>query len=604
MPKPSSSSPYGLNCLLSPDCRGHVFRFLSYFECLKYSETSKTSLEHVIIELDKRRSAQFLIRPCEELTTCMKTIFSSSSSFAIQPQDLPPNAELISSSNTSIRDNSTSFGSDDKGNDSDVLLRTTTAENKSDVCLHRLLDNNHDSNQNYDEKCSTINIRKRSRSFYALPSVLDRIEGLYRNIPNSHPFNKDLRNLISNLKNKIRIKNDDDDNNNLIQRLVSVTYAHRLHATLLSRCTVQLEPDPYYHNRNNHNNNNNDENESFTVTLERYMGDVLSARCLIGHSYIGGNNISFSNTSSTSYGSGGTDSAGNNIDYDDRSKMIVEGGPSFDRWMDHLMSFQIATNDNDNKIPSAKGWYQYWVFFHSALLRVSPLSIRQANKLKIGPLAGIVEPFDDINVTENEEINGDDNTNTNQNDNEGEGDRQQNEQHQHHQDPWFLPSRTFACYSCECRDVKVLSDRMSPLFRNNDQKIGILQTTINHFGPLGPTFRGRDRVSTQVMLPHKLYVILLRNSLLSWTLNNNRLHHHVDREHYKEYVSDLRRWLNDSDKRGVMRWMKLLQDQSQKTHPMTVQPPLITIRMTTLNNMERQQPEDIAAFQQQQQQHR
>jgi len=458
-------------------------------------------------------------------------------------------------------------------------------------------------------------VPQRSRSFYVLPSVLDRIEGLYRNIPNSHPFKEDLWNLISNLKSKIRIKNDDNDdddnnNNNLIQRLVSVTYAHRLHATLLSRCTVQLEPDPYYHNRgnnNNKNNNNNDENESFTVTLERYMGDVLSARCLIGHSYIGGTNISFSVASTSSYG--GTDSAGNNIDYDNRSKMIVEGGPSFDRWIDHLMSFQIATNDNDNKIPSAKGWYQYWVFFHSALLRVSPLSIRQANRLKIAPLAGIVEPFDDSNGTENEEINGGDNTDTNQNDNnEGEGededDRQQIEQHQYYQEPWFLPSRTFACYSSECRDVKVLSDRMSPLFRNNDQKIGILQTTINHFGPLGPSFRGRDRVSTQVMLPHKLYVILLRNSLLSWTLNNNRLHHHVDREHYKEYVSDLHRWLNDSDKRGVMRWMKLLQDQSLKTHPMTVQPPLITIRMTTLNNMERQQPEDITAFQQQQQQHR
>merc|ERR1712183_887438 len=100
------------------------------------------------------------------------------------------------------------------------------------------------------------------------------------------------------------------------------------------------------------------------------------------------------------------------------------------------------------------------------------------------------------------------------------------------------------------------SDNMNPLFRHNDQKIGILQTTVNDFGPLGPTFRGRDRVSTQLMLPHKLYVILLRNSLLSWTLNNNRLRNYVDRDHYREYVDDLRRWLNDSDRRGVMRWMK------------------------------------------------
>ena len=80
--------------------------------------------------------------------------------------------------------------------------------------------------------------------------------------------------------------------------------------------------------------------------------------------------------------------------------------------------------------------------------------------------------------------------------------------------------------------------------------------------------------------------------LLSWTLNNNRLHNYIDRDSYREYVTDLCRWLNGSDKRGVMQWMKLLQEQSQKNHPMTVQPPLVTIRMTTLNNMERQRLTD------------
>jgi hypothetical protein len=333
------------------------------------------------------------------------------------------------------------------------------------------------------------------------------------------------------------------------------------------------------------------------------MGDVLSARCLIGHSYIGGStsgNMAFSSNTTSSIGDGnGTDTDGNNIDYDDRSKYVVEGGPSFEKWIDHIISFQKITNinddndnDNNNRISSAKDWYQYWVFLHSALLRVSPFSIRQADKLKIGPFSGILEPFNDNNngTTESDDENDDDHeSNNHQGDNidEDTGNHQDHhQQQQQQQDTWFLPSRTFACYSCECRDVKVLSDRMSPLFRHNDQRVGILQTTMNDFGPLG-NFRGRDRVSTQVMLPHKLYVILLRNSLLSWTLNNNRLHNYIDRDDYREYVSDLRRWLNGSDKRGVMQWMKLLQDQSQKNHPMTVQPPLVTIRMTTLNNMER-----------------
>jgi len=131
--------------------------------------------------------------------------------------------------------------------------------------------------------------------------------------------------------------------------------------------------------------------------------------------------------------------------------------------------------------------------------------------------------------------------------------------------------------------VKVLSEKMNQLFRHNNQRIGVLETTLNHFGPLGPSFRGRDRVTTQVMLPHKLYVSLLRNSLLSWTLNNRRLQTYMGLN--REYITDLRLWLGDSDNRGVMHWMKLLQDQSRKTRPMTVQPPLVTIRMITLNGM-------------------
>ena len=600
----SSSSPSTttttttIHCFLSPDCRGYVFQFLSLFECLKYGQTSKTSLEHIIIELDLRRSNQFLIRPFEELTTCMERIFSSSSSsFAIRPQDLLLDVIPTTTTTTTTTTSSNTASTTRANNDND---NTHTSNQPKQPFLHRLLEEENNNDNNHD-KDNEHNKRPR-RSFYALPSVLERIEGLYQSLPNSHPFNNDIRNLISDLKNKNNIKfnkkgddndndNDEDNkNNNLIRRLSSVTYSHRLHASLLSRCTVRLEPDPYYqnnhHRRNNNNNNNdNDSDESFTVTLERYMGDVLSARCLIGHSYIGGStsgNMAFVNNSDSSITGGGIDA----------EKVIVEGGPSFDKWIDYLISFQqiasVINIDDRNRIPSAKDWYQYWVFLHSALLRVSPFSIRQADKLKIGPFSGILEPFD---INNNNSTTGNENDDESINDHDDNIDEEDAGNHQDHrqqqQDTWFLPSRTFACYSCECRDVKVLSDRLSPLFRHNNQRVGILQTTMNDFGPLG-NFRGRDRVSTQVMLPHKLYVILLRNMLLSWTLNNNRLHNNIDRDNYREYVTDLRRWLNGSDKRGVMQWMKLLQDQSQKNHPMTVQPPLVTIRMTTLNNMERQ----------------
>ncbi|OEU10719.1 hypothetical protein FRACYDRAFT_246470 [Fragilariopsis cylindrus CCMP1102] len=581
-PSPPLTTKTTIHCFLSPDCRGYVFQFLSLFECLKYGQISKRSLEHIIIELDVRRSNQFLIRPFEELTTCMERIFSSSSSsFAIRPQDLLLDVIPTTTTTTTTSSNNTA-STTRANNDND---NTHKSNQPKQPFLHRLLEeeNNNDNNHDKDNEHN----KQPRRSFYALPSVLERIEGLYQSIPNSHPFNNDIRNLISDLKNKNKIKvnkkgddndNDNDDdskNNNLIRRLSSVTYSHRLHASLLSRCTVRLEPDPYYQNNHHRNNNNNNNDESFTVTLERYIGDVLSARCLIGHSYIGGStsgNMAFVNNSDSSITGGGIDA----------EKVIVEGGPSFDKWIDYLISFQqiasVINIDDRNRIPSAKDWYQYWVFLHSALLRVSPFSIRQADKLKIGPFSGIVEPFDINN-------NG---TTGNEND-----DERNHQDHRQQQDTWFLPSRTFACYSCKCRYVKVLSDRMSPLFRHNNQRVGVLQTTLNDFGPLG-NFRGRDRVSTQVMLPHKLYVILLRNMLLSWKLNNNRLHNYIDRDNGttgREHVTDLRRWLNGSDRRGVMQWMKLLQDQSQKNHPMTVQPPLVTIRMTT-NNMERQRLAD------------
>ena len=642
-----------LHTQLSPDCRGHVFQFLSYCECLKYGELSRTSLDHVIRELEKRRAVQFMTRPCEELTTCMKTIFASSSSFAIQPQDLPPDSELVcadsgngSDTNTSTSTSTSRNGNGNEGtstsNGTTMTLNDDNESNNHAENQHRFLHHSSDSTGHETDNKRTrssgvIDSNKPTRVFYALPSVLERIKELYQSIPKSHPSCNDLRDLISNLQNqkeievgnddsrKRNIDDDDDDddddakekdkdknndhNNNLVQRLSSATYAHRLHAKLLSNCTVTLEPDPYYNSIHKTNSSGIAIDESFTVTLERYMGDVLAARCLIGHTYIGGNDSMKCGDSSFVADDNAALVGGSNIvDYDKCSKVLVEGGPSFDHWIDHLMSFQVTAtandgnndrnsnsnhnnnnNDNNSKVSSAKAWYQYWVFFHSALLRVSPLSVLQAEELRVRPLSGILEPFDnDEDMLGNDNRNDTDNNDDDDNTSNDENDRQQDEgrlRMHRNIEPWFIPSRTFACYSCECRDVKVLSDRMNPLFRHNDQKIGILHLSINDFGPLGQ-FRGRDRVVTQTMLPHKLYVILLRNSLLSWTLNNNRLHHYIDRDHYREYVKDLRCWLNDCDKRGVMSWMKLLQAQSQKTAPMTVQPTLVSIRMTTLNDLQ------------------
>jgi hypothetical protein len=581
--------------LLSPDCRSRVFRFLTLFDCLRFAETSRTSLKHVIREVDRRRRDQFLVRPCEELTASGDTILNLSTS--IRQSELPPGDALVAHNN-------------DNGNVNDKACDDKTKHDNGSSdhpFLHRAV--GHDSDDLYER----LQDREIRRSWYVLPSVKERIEGLYRTIPSTHPFNDELRDLVLDLRyyktiedSNGRMENSNEQNHNLLKRLSAVTYAHRLHASLLSQCTVNLSPDPYNrHNLNNNrtSNDGNGDNESFTVTLERYMGDVLSARCLIGHSYYFGSRTRSSNNSDGDDSVHMTDS--NDDGNNSKNEVVVEGGPSFDQWIDRLVSFKkissnptsintdnesyIEDNNKGDEIPSTKDWYQYWVFFHSALLRISPFSVQQAQQLKLDPCSGILGPFDvynDMYTQPGPNNIGNDNNNNNNN-----GDANANTNTtggQQQQQPWFLPSRTYACFSPECQDVKALSERMNQLFRHNNQRIGILETTLNHFGPLGQ-FRGRDRVTTEVMLPHKLYVSVLRNSLLSWTLNNRRLQTLLGLN--REYITDLRRWLGDSDNRGVMRWMKLLQDQSQKTRPMTVQPPLVTIRMITLNGMERRMAE-------------
>ena len=543
---------------ITSDCRENIFRYLTFYECLQVSEVSKFFLEQITAEVERRRRHQFLIRPCEELTCSGDTILNLSMS--VRQSELPPGDELL-------------VNDDDK---------------TKNPFLHRAMDHEE------DDMREATDGKQCSRSWYSLPSVAERLDCLYRSIPHTHPFNDDLRNLVLDLKESKTVENFggtkdnfNDQSHDIFQKFSSITYAHRLHASLLSRCTVNLNPDPYDRHGVNNIHSENGDSESFTVTLERYMGDVLSARCLIGHSnYFGSikNHINSNGDGDVTM----TDS--NDGEYENRCQVAVQGGPSFDQWIDHLVSFKensANVNSNDSgtrnknsfrreEITLTKYWYQYWVFFHSALLRVSPFTLEQAKQLRLEPFSGILEPYDLNNSVHNQSVPNNDNGNSTSGNANISGGQQLHS--------WFLPSRTYSCFSPECQDVKLLSEHMNQLFRDNNQRIAALETTLNHFGPLGPAFRGRDRVSTEVMLPHKLYVSVLRNSLLSWTLNNKRLQSYMGMN--REYVNDLRRWLSDSDNRGVMRWMKLLQDQSTKTRPMTVQPPLVTIRMVTLSGME------------------
>ena len=100
--KSQSPPPLVMN-LLSPDCRGRVFRFLTLFDCLRFAETSRTSLEHILVEVDRRRRDQFLVHPCEELTASGDTILNLSTS--ILQSELPPGDELVGHNNNNDNGN-------------------------------------------------------------------------------------------------------------------------------------------------------------------------------------------------------------------------------------------------------------------------------------------------------------------------------------------------------------------------------------------------------------------------------------------------------------------------------------------------------------------
>ena len=480
---------------LPPDCRSHVFSFLSLFDCLRFGETSKSSLEKVIVEVDKRRYDQFLVRPYEQFT--IKKYLDS------------PCAKLVSN-------------------------KTETEKETEHPFLHHLV----------PEEDRIVE----AKNFYVLPSVAERIEELYKTIPKSHNFLDDLESLIEDLKTthpceehkKFHVDNEScvTIRSSLKDVLSSVTRAHQIHAMLLRKCTIFLglchEPIGKVHTARH------------TVTLEQYMGDVLSARCLVGNSFCAHRK---------------------DLEHFDTVSTGVEGGVTFDRWLDHLPTTE--TNDSTT-ILTATDWYKIWVFFHSTLLRISPFTVEQAVQLKLGPLSGILEPFDlpktnpnttaIIGYTDNETRNSNRNRNSNSNrnsniysNNTATGQKQQPR--------WFLPLRTYAC-----RPTHDFLEKLKQKVFKGPHRNCLLQTTVYSFGPLGPAYRGRDRVETVSLIPICIFHALKDN---------------IDNYNgYDESIVSLSQLLEGSVS-PVMLWLKRLQHESQKLRPMTVQKPRVTIRTTS-----------------------
>jgi hypothetical protein len=185
--------------------------------------------------------------------------------------------------------------------------------------------------------------------WHILPSVAERIQYLYRSLPSSHPFDKEVRDLVLDLTSPLppmtKTGNPMDFQCAFLQ-FHNITKAHRLHASLLSQCTLQLSPapcDPRLYTTTRRDTSNP---SCLTVLLDHYIGDVLSAYYLLGHSIAG----------------------------------LVEGGPTHRLWTKALLR-RLQDQLGRNNTIHAGTWYQLWVYLHSTVLRTSPFSPSQQHEL-------------------------------------------------------------------------------------------------------------------------------------------------------------------------------------------------------------------------------
>ena len=494
-----SSSPIQM---LLPDCRDAVLQYLTIRDCLRYGTTSKTNFVGILTDLQRRRKEQFLCRHLYQLhhPTILKTVVVASKE----------------------NDDNDGRGQNETSSQDPFLLSTVNQTSEEDI-------------------------------WHALPSVAERIQSLYRSLPSTHPFNSDVRELLMDLtqtedvpiptttttttakmnesnhsiENSININGTDFEY--CFVHLRRLTKAHRLHASLLFQCTIHCNPkrcDPglLYNTTVSHganrrdgdtttttttttttNASESDANSLLTVFLTQYIGDVLSAYYLLGHTIAG----------------------------------LVEGGPSHGQWTAYLskcLRRQQRINNNGTSTSSssinALEWYHLWVYMHSSILRLLPFSPTQRIELGLCP-SGIYQPL----MTTPEE-----------------------QTQEHTTAATFdsiVPPYPFVGVGTtiigELTELMELLSEWTPGMPH-----GIHRTTFNHFGPLGPTFRGRDRVESIWMSPRPLINLLKKRAAGSDT-----------RPFYRPRFF--------AGQNEVVQWLLQLLQECKKSRPMTVTPPLVRI---------------------------
>lgn len=181
---------------------------------------------------------------------------------------------------------------------------------------------------------------------------------------------------------------------------------------------------------------------------------------------------------------------------------LVEGGPTESAWMDKILS------ERQQRAQQAFFCYHAWTYLHSSLLRIAPFTLGQQRQLGISSLVA-------------------------------EGDRQ------------HLP------FSCGRRNhVKQVQ------VWNSLGNLQPLRTTLNDFGRLGPTFRGRDLIQSRTVFAP---------SCLDVTREFVGMH-----GDFSTMSPFLRSWRAGEE--SVITWLLFMHREAGKARPMTVSPPVVAVK--------------------------
>lgn len=339
-------------------------------------------------------------------------------------------------------------------------------------------------------------LKQSSRNTFVLPTVRDRVESLHHALPASHsarPMALDMLNEIDREEREIENapleENNDDEEENISERFrvvfqiqQNLIRAHRYHAILLTSA-ITSNPSPW-------SGVVQDGGRILTIQLQHYIGDVLCAYYLMGHSISG----------------------------------IVEGGPTESAWIDTLLleanvNTRVATNS-----------YHAWIYLHSTLLRIAPFTWEQQKHLGIAlPTSAYTSSLDVAKGS------------------------------------LLRPHLPFYCGRHNNHAKRV---QLWEALRN----LGSHRTKLNSFGRLGPTFRGRDLIRSQTVFP-------------SGCLGVSRDLFNMNPDEYSnvaELSPFLRSWASSSDE-STISWLLFMHIEAGRTRPMTVAPPLVTVKCFTID---------------------